>query len=364
MYKRVAVVGCGIFGASVALKLQSAGFDVVVFEKKNEILKGASLNNQNRLHLGFHYPRDDETAQQCIAGFQRFMDAYPESIASSFPNAYFIASEGSYTEPEDYIDFCSRNKLAYDLVTSSNFMVDVRGTSLGVLSKERVYDSKILAELIAKKISLKQIDLKLSSFVSALVYENGKYLLSVNGKQDLHFDAVVNCSYADINRLTSQLGYEVNSHQYEYTVVPIVKTNLPRVGITIMDGPFMTLLPFGKGADSLLYHVENTVIARETALHLNPDWLDESRNPFADIDENEFFFSMREKCAQYIPAVASAKLIGFLHRPRMVLAKKDDTDARPSLINRYGENYFTVFSGKIDHCMWVADDVVKQLGSE
>ena len=28
-------------------------------------MQGASLNNQNRLHLGYHYPRDLSTATQC-----------------------------------------------------------------------------------------------------------------------------------------------------------------------------------------------------------------------------------------------------------------------------------------------------------
>ena len=46
----------------------------------------------------------------------------------------------------------------------------------------------------------------------------------------------------------------------------------------------------------------------------------------------------------------------------MVLAQKEDTDARPSMVNSYNnDGYFTVFSGKIDHCMWVADEVGQKL---
>ena len=39
------------------------------------------MNNQNRLHLGFHYPRDIETGIQSIRGFDLFKNKY--KIASS-----------------------------------------------------------------------------------------------------------------------------------------------------------------------------------------------------------------------------------------------------------------------------------------
>ena len=89
---RVAVLGCGLFGACIALKLRERGYDVVVFERLPEPICGASFNSMGRLHLGFHYPRDNQTARQCIAGFSAFLDAFPEAIVEGFPNAYFIAS--------------------------------------------------------------------------------------------------------------------------------------------------------------------------------------------------------------------------------------------------------------------------------
>lgn len=45
----------------------------------------------------------------------------------------------------------------------------------------------------------------------------------------------------------------------------------------------------------------------------------------------------------------------------MVLARRDDTDARPSIIEQARPNYLSVFSGKIDRCLWVAEDVARRL---
>ena len=87
--KQIAILGCGIFGAMIALRLSENGFGVTVFEKELECLRGASFNNQNRLHLGFHYPRDVQTAKQCVRGFSRFCEEFSECIVSGFPNLSF-----------------------------------------------------------------------------------------------------------------------------------------------------------------------------------------------------------------------------------------------------------------------------------
>ena len=103
------------------------------------------------------------------------------------------------------------------------------------------------------------------------------------------FDAVVNCSYANINTLTTQLGYEVREGQYEYTVVPIISLDIPPTSITIMDGPFMTLFPYGKTKKFLLYHVDYSVIKTEITKTLNRDWLDPHKSPFSSMDRYKYF---------------------------------------------------------------------------
>ena len=59
---RIAVIGAGIFGSTVAVKLAEAGFGVDLYEKEGDILQAASGINQYRLHRGYHYPRSKETA--------------------------------------------------------------------------------------------------------------------------------------------------------------------------------------------------------------------------------------------------------------------------------------------------------------
>ena len=359
----VAVIGCGAFGAEIALKARACGLSVTIYEANTDILLGASGNNQNRLHLGFHYPRDLETGRQSIRGFEAFKQKYAECIEGEFQNAYFIANKCSLTSPEEFLEFCEMLGAPYKPVLASNFPVKVQGADKGILCEEVAYDCRVLRDLVWMRLRDEDIDLAIGEKVLKIEKAGERYRIESQNRSPLLVDVVINCSYANINRLTEQLGYVVPERLFEYTVVPIIKLDIPKVGITIMDGPFMTLLPHGKSENSLLYHVENSVVAKSIATQLDEKWLTPDTSPFASMNKNQYFRHMIEACREYVPVLEGATLAGFLEGPRMVLARKEDTDARPSMINDYGDSYFTVFSGKIDHCMWVADDMYLRLKS-
>lgn len=361
--RSVAVIGCGIFGAMTALRLAEAGWRVTLMERHPTALQGSSFNNQNRLHLGFHYPRDDETARQCIRGFDRFKQEFPDCILDHFPNAYFIAHEGSQTTAPDYLAFCQRVGLRHDVIDLASFAPKVADVDLGVLCDEVVYDCSILRELVLERLESGGIEPRFSCDVTSIERQGERYALSAGPEPLGLYDAVVNCTYADVNRLTSQLGHGVPAYQYEYTMVPILEWDQPPVGITIMDGRFMTLLPFGKTGRFLMYHVSHTVVDTQVTELMPAEWRNPATVPSTRIDHQALFERMRDACAQFVPSVREARLTGFLEGPRVVLANRDKTDARPSIIRLHEPRFISVFTGKIDHCVWVADDVTQALNT-
>lgn len=353
----VAVIGCGIFGAEIALKASACGLSVKVLEAKPDILSGASMNNQNRLHLGFHYPRDLETGRQCIRGFDAFRQNYADCVQSDFLNAYFIANNGSMTTPTSYFEFCTELGVPFQKTEARNFSLPIHGADSGILCEEVIYDCAILRDLVKAKLRQTRVDVTVGERVTSLFREGGCYRLETTNQNTIFADFVINASYSDINRLTEGLGHEVNENMYEYTVIPIIKMDMPRVGVTIMDGPFMTVLPHGKSENFLLYNVDYSVVASSVSKLLNPAWLSPETAPFAGMDKIEFFKKMIYLCKMYVPSLEKAELVDFLEGPRMVLAKKEASDARPSLVTNYDGSYFSVFSGKIDHSIWVADEI-------
>lgn len=357
----VAVIGCGIFGAEIAIRVKSLGLSVSVYEAKKDILSGASANNQNRLHLGFHYPRDLETGRQSIRGFDAFKNKYSKCIQEGFLNAYFISNTKSLTTPSGYLKFCELLGAPYQTISLDDFPVEVLGASTGILCNEVVYDCGILRQLIWQALRRDHVQVELNQRVIRIEKSEGKYRLEFENRPTVLADTVINASYGDINRLTAQLAHTVTEKLYEYTAVPIIQMDIPRVGVTIMDGPFMTLLPYGRSDNFLLYNVEHSIIAKNVATQIDPNWLMPDMAPFSSVDKHQFFEKMISFCREFVPALATAKIKGFLEGPRMVLAHRDHTDTRPSMVTDYNQSYYTVMAGKIDHCMWVAEELSLKL---
>lgn len=362
--KSVAIIGCGAFGAMVALRLAAAGAAVRIFEQRERPLMGASYNNQNRLHLGFHYPRDDETARQSIRGFERFRQEFGPCILGGFPNAYFIASDGSLVTPQQYIAFIERMGLRYERIDPARFDPVVRDVDLGVLTDEVVYDSAILGSLMLQRLHAAAIQPRFDARVRGIERRGGGFRLTLDGLPPQDVDAVVNCTYAEVNTLTAQLGHGIQDYQFEYTMVPIIEWDHPPVGVSVMDGPFMTVLPFGQTGSYLLYHVAHSVVAEHVGPHMPEAWRTPALAPARLVDGREKFDQIRQACIRYVPALASARLKGFLEGPRMVLAHRHRTDSRPSIVRQHEPGYITAFTGKIDHCVWVADEVAAALSAE
>ena len=357
----VAVIGCGVFGAEIAIKAKSYGLSVNVYEAKNDILSGASANNQNRLHLGFHYPRDLETGKQSIRGFDAFKKKYAGCIQDGFLNAYFIANKGSLTTPNDFLKFCELLGAPYKIISPKDLPVEVCGADTGILCEEVVYDCGILRDLVWQALRHDHVKVELNTRVVNISKNGDGYLVEFQNQSPVLADVVVNASYGDVNRLTEQLGHTVTERLFEYTAVPIIELDMPRVGVTIMDGPFMTILPHGKSKNFLLYNVVHTLIEKNIATQIDPAWLTPETAPFSGVNKMRYFEKMISLCKEYLPALARAKVTGFLEGPRMVQAHSENSDARHSAVTSYDDSYFTVFAGKIDHCMWVADEVGVQL---
>ncbi len=74
--RRVAVLGAGIMGCSVAIELARRGFEVTVFDRADAPMSAASRWNEGKIHLGYIYGADptSATAQHLLPGGLLFAD--------------------------------------------------------------------------------------------------------------------------------------------------------------------------------------------------------------------------------------------------------------------------------------------------
>jgi glycine/D-amino acid oxidase-like deaminating enzyme len=194
----VAIVGCGVFGAKIALVARSLGLSVTVFEEKRDILLGASAHNQNRLHLDFHYPRDLNTARPSIRGFDAFKSRYAACIRGGFPHACFIAENGSLTTAAAYLEFCDLLGVLYEPISADRLDWDVRGVSAGILCDEVVYDCAILRELVQERLQRDCVDVVLGERVERITRSGAGYRIDSAARGSLDAGFVINASWGRV----------------------------------------------------------------------------------------------------------------------------------------------------------------------
>jgi hypothetical protein len=86
------VIGAGWFGCHATTRLLQHGRVVQLLEREG-VFSGSSFYNQNRLHLGFHYPRSHATRVMCREYFSRFRKEYGFAVEPIAGNVYGISRE-------------------------------------------------------------------------------------------------------------------------------------------------------------------------------------------------------------------------------------------------------------------------------
>ena len=111
---RIAIIGAGFFGATAALKLNKS-HDIDLFEKKKDILNGASKINQFRFHLGFHYPRSKKTLDEIKASYKLFSNFFSNKVFEKTSNYYGVSNKGSKISNNLYLKILKKFNLKFKI---------------------------------------------------------------------------------------------------------------------------------------------------------------------------------------------------------------------------------------------------------
>jgi len=358
MKKKICIIGGGIFGSSIYIKLKSAGYDCHLIESKDGLLKGATTNNLNRIHFGFHYPRDPKTTKQSREGYRSFNKFYKNSIIKNFPNYYLIA-KNSKVNLKDYYNFCKKSKLSFKKVDLKKFPTKVKNIVGGVKVNEPIYDWEKLRKEVQKKINqINRNNISLNTKILEIKKYENNYVLVTNKKKNILADIVIDASYNNSNTLTKNI---FKSQKFKYQLVFVKQFKFKKFrkfGIAVMDGKFFSFLPKGKSNDHLLYHVKYSIIRQTISKQFNPDWLKIKKNcKEIKVLEKKMFFDFKK----YFPMLEIKSSNKIYISPRLILSNVEKTDKRASEIRIMKSNYFKIISGKVDHSVDIAEKMKKIL---
>lgn len=332
---------------TAALELDGAGHTVDLFEARGTLMTGASWGNQWRLHRGYHYPRSEATARSCRDAAAQFRDRFPAAVLDDATHHYCIASEDTKTTGAEYLEFCDRLGLEYDRRLPE--VVDGSRIDVSVRVPEARIDPHALRERCRRDLAASDVAVHLDSRVTDLAALEHEY--------------VVVAAYAATNELLADHESLLERYKFELCEKPVARLppSFEGVSAVVMDGPFMCVDPYGGTGRHLLGNVVHAVHERtegrrhdfEGYEHLLGGGLVESPEPTR-------FERFREHGSAFFPGLAEAEHVGSLFAVRTVLAGVEDTDERPTVVEREGR-VFKLFAGKLAACVPAAREVVERI---
>ena len=143
---------------------------------------------------------------------------------------------------------------------------------------------------------------------------------------------VFNCTYSGLNQFGGDFPGTRTGLKQEITEMALMQVPplLQDVGVTVMDGPFFSMMPCPARGLHTLSHVRYTP-------HLH--WQDQRGiDPYQKLNDYERATRvdrMVRDVGRYMPAVLNAKYVESLFEVKTILVKNEGDDGRPILFEKH-----------------------------
>lgn len=359
------VIGGGFFGASVAEYLKTRrGFGrVLVVERGDRLMGRASYTNQARVHAGYHYPRSYTTARRSWVNLPRFRAEFGPVVFDGFTALYALARRNSKVTPRQMERLCSEIWMPLGKAAPEHeALFDKRLIAEVYHVDEQAFNADRLRTIMHDRLAKAGVEVWTRAHVTGLVATEAGYEVHLDREgQPLRLGAalVVNCTYACLQQLARQADAPNFALKHEVTEISLVEPpeELREVGITVMDGPFFSIMPFPARGLHSLTHVRYTP---------QRQWIDAPGiDPLAQLAQDPQRSAvdwMIRDSARYVPAVGRAMPRDQLFEVKTVLLKSESDDSRPILFERHGVGgrVLSILGGKLDNVF----DILERLDAE
>jgi len=357
------IIGGGIFGCFAAYYYASRYPEskLMLIEKEKDLMIRASYINQARVHLGYHYPRSIATALSSAKYYDIFCKEFNFAINSDFKKIYGISNYMSYTEPEMFELFCNNSNIPFTKINPEGIFRDTECKSAYEV-KESSFDIKIIREYFIKVFkNFKNLEILSNQSVEEIKETDSEFNIKLSNNNLIISKYVLNSTYASINKIQELFGESPFKLKYELCEIILCNANknLKNMGITMMDGPFFSTMPFGNSGLHSLSSVEYT-----------PHKISESTIPFFDCQKlssncqsnnldncntcpyrpKTNFLKMYKLAKKYLDDKYDLEYVKSLFTIKTVPVDAENSDSRPTIIksSKKNSNFYTVLSGKIN----------------
>lgn len=335
-----AVVGAGFYGCMISIELARLGAKrVVLFEREQDILGRASSVNQARVHNGYHYPRAPMTAARAHENSRTFLEEFGDSILTNMEMVYAIA-HGSRTNSTQFERLCRKigapcRKARPRL--SRLFNRDLIDEVFEV--EEYAFDWRVLAETLKRRLAEHQVRQEFSTVAKVTAFDARSVHVSAHNRELLEADYVFNCTYSNLGAIGVTME---TSFKYELAEIALIRppVALEHIGVTVMDGPYFSVMPFPAKNLHSLTHVRYTPHAA---------WSELPQSYIEPVVSN--VTAMVRDASRYLPCLRHAEVETSLYDIKVVLNLNEGDDGRPILIERPEAHprVISILGSKIDN---------------
>lgn len=358
------IIGAGLYGLYSAVYCAQKGEKILVLEYDSEAFSRATYINQARIHNGYHYPRSFSTAIKSANYFECFNTDYNFSVHFNFKKIYATSAKYSWTDATQFRKFCLSAGIKCESVDSDVYFKN--GMCDGTFeTEEYTYDAKILRDYYLNEIAkYPNITCKYGVRIRKLYKDNlnKTYTVELDNGETYSSDYLLNATYASVNQIISLLDFEPFKIKYELCEIILcnVSNKLKDVGITVMDGPFFSLMPFGKTGLHSLTSVTFTphIDSHDTLptfkcqtysdVECSPQQLGNcntcSRKP------KSAWPYMSNLAKKYLCDDIEIEYVESLFSIKPILMASEIDDSRPTVIRKFSidPTFISVLSGKIN----------------
>lgn len=243
------VIGGGIFGCYAALWLAGRGARVALLEKEARLFQKASLVNQARLHSGYHYPRSLATAAMSDEHKERFTAEHRDFINFSFEKYYAIEQFGSFTDARQFERFCERLNIRCERISEHPLFNFHRLEAL-YRTEEYSFDPVLLRSHYQQKVEHSpNIQVFKNVRLEAVHAHSDKWAIRFQageGAHEITTPVAINATYAATNAINRLFAVRELDLTHEISEIAFITSRqFGERGLTVMDGAFGSIMPYG-----------------------------------------------------------------------------------------------------------------------
>jgi glycine/D-amino acid oxidase-like deaminating enzyme len=279
-------------------------------------------------------------------------------VIKNFQHRYLISAVDSKVTPKQFEYFMQ--SIGAPLFEDESWRkkhTDCYLVDKAYIAEEYAFDWKTLSHTLLEQLErAKRFEIIFNFEVTAINNNHGIYTLFSSCGEHVEADVVVNATYSNINKVSCMLSESSQVKlKHELTELALVEPppELEGFAVTVMCGPFFSLMPYPSEGAYSLSHVRYTP---------HVEWRDViSKPPYRVLEQHiktSNFNWMKLDASRFIPSLRGLDYKSSIWEVKSVLEKSELNDDRPVLFKRDGD-FYQVFGGKIDN-IFELDSLVEE----